>query len=39
MKVSILPAPLLNKKVGSGGGHPIPVNTDKTFVAFTVRML
>lgn len=39
MALSRLLAPLLNEKVGIVGGHPVPVNTDKTLVGFAVRML
>ena len=39
MALSRLLAPLSNEKVGIVGGHPVPVNTDKTLVGFAVRML
>lgn len=37
--LSRLLAPLSDGKVGIVGGHPVPVDTDRTLVGFAVRML
>lgn len=39
MALSRLLAPLSNGRVGIVGGHPVPINTDRTIVGFAVRML